>query len=97
MYNGVSRGAQITGVAVCSLALTWISFAFRIYVRMGILKFLGREDWITVAAMVLDRMGLMLEVVLTTADHFLNLLLTVSSSNGLWSGCTYEQYIPRLA
>ncbi|CZR67242.1 related to integral membrane protein [Phialocephala subalpina] len=52
MYVGVSRGAQITGVAVCSLALTWISFAFRIYVRLGILKFMGREDWITVAAMI---------------------------------------------
>ncbi|KUJ07107.1 uncharacterized protein LY89DRAFT_601901 [Mollisia scopiformis] len=52
-YVGVSRGAQITGVAVCSLMLTWLSFGFRLYVRCGILKFLGREDWITVAAMII--------------------------------------------
>lgn len=51
-YVGVSRGAQITGVAVCSLTLIWLSFALRLYVRGRILKFLGREDWITVAAMV---------------------------------------------
>jgi hypothetical protein len=52
MYSGVSRGAQVTGVAVCSLCLTWISTALRFYVRIGILKFVGGEDWLTVAAMV---------------------------------------------
>jgi hypothetical protein len=52
MYTGVSRGAQVTGVAVCGLSLTWISTALRFYVRIWVLKFVGREDWLTVAAMV---------------------------------------------
>ena len=52
MYIGVTRGAQVTGVAVCSLCLTWISTVLRFYVRIGILKFVGREDWLTIAAMV---------------------------------------------
>ncbi|KAJ5054539.1 uncharacterized protein L3040_000810 [Drepanopeziza brunnea f. sp. 'multigermtubi'] len=52
-YDGATRGAQVTGVAVCSLCLTWISFTLRIYVRLGILKFVGREDWLTVAAMTI--------------------------------------------
>ncbi|KAL2064632.1 hypothetical protein VTL71DRAFT_3769 [Oculimacula yallundae] len=51
-YSGVTRGAQVTGVAVCSLCLTWISFTLRFYVRMAVLKFVGREDWLTVAAMI---------------------------------------------
>ncbi|KAK6580089.1 hypothetical protein PZA11_007111 [Diplocarpon coronariae] len=51
-FAGVTRGAQVTGVAVCSLCLTWISFSLRLYVRMAILKFVGREDWLTVAAMI---------------------------------------------
>ncbi|KAH7348846.1 hypothetical protein BKA65DRAFT_525848 [Rhexocercosporidium sp. MPI-PUGE-AT-0058] len=52
MYSGVTRGAQVTGVAVCSLCLTWISFSLRLYVRMAVVKFVGREDWLTVAAMI---------------------------------------------
>lgn len=48
----LTRGAQVTGVAVCSLCLTWISVSLRFYVRIGILKFFGREDWLTLAAMV---------------------------------------------
>jgi hypothetical protein len=52
MYGGVTRGAQVTGVAVCSLCLTWISTVLRFYVRMSILKFVGREDWLTIAAMI---------------------------------------------
>jgi hypothetical protein len=53
MYGGVTRGAQVTGVAVCSLSLTWISTVLRFYVRVSILKFVGREDWLTIAAMVI--------------------------------------------
>ncbi|KAG4427946.1 hypothetical protein IFR05_016572 [Cadophora sp. M221] len=52
MYSGVTRGAQVTGVAVCSLCLTWISVSLRFYVRMAVLKFVGREDWLTIAAMI---------------------------------------------
>ncbi|PMD63906.1 uncharacterized protein K444DRAFT_522085 [Hyaloscypha bicolor E] len=52
MYGGVTRGAQVTGVAVCSLSLTWISTVLRFYVRVSILKFVGREDWLTIAAMI---------------------------------------------
>jgi type IV secretory pathway VirB3-like protein len=51
-YVGVTRGAQVTGVAVASLSLTWISMGLRFYVRAGLVKFIGREDWLTVAAMV---------------------------------------------
>jgi hypothetical protein len=51
----LTRGAQVTGVAVCSLCLTWISVSLRFYVRIGILKFIGREDWLTLAAMVCQR------------------------------------------
>lgn len=52
MYLGVTRGAQVTGIAVMALSLTWISFALRFYVRTRILKFIGREDWLMVASMV---------------------------------------------
>src|SRR5258706_12430258 len=48
----LTRGAQVTGVAVCSLCLSWISVVLRFYVRVRILKFFGREDWLTVATMV---------------------------------------------
>jgi hypothetical protein len=48
----LTRGAQVTGVAVCSLSLTWITVTLRFYVRMYMLKFVGKEDWLTVAAMV---------------------------------------------
>ncbi|CZT51138.1 related to integral membrane protein [Rhynchosporium secalis] len=51
-YSGVTRGAQVTGVAVCSLGLAWISFTLRFYVRIAVLKFLGRDDWLTIAAMI---------------------------------------------
>ncbi|KAF4633857.1 hypothetical protein G7Y89_g4267 [Cudoniella acicularis] len=53
MYTGVWRGAQVTGIAVMALSLTWISFTLRFYVRLGILKFIGREDWLMIAAMIL--------------------------------------------
>ncbi len=52
-YVGVTRGAQVTGVAVASLSLTWISLILRFYVRAFVLKFFGREDWLTAAAMVI--------------------------------------------
>jgi hypothetical protein len=52
MYGGVTRGAQVTGIVMCSLSLTWISTILRFYVRISILKFVGREDWLTIAAMV---------------------------------------------
>lgn len=48
----LTRGAQITGVATMSLSLTWISVSLRFYVRIRLLKFIGREDWLTFAAMV---------------------------------------------
>jgi hypothetical protein len=51
----LTRGAQITGVATMSLCLTWISVSLRFYVRIRLLKFLGREDWLTFAAMVGDQ------------------------------------------
>lgn len=51
-YGGVTRGAQVTGVAVASLSLTWISMALRFYVRAHLLKFVGKEEWLTVGAMV---------------------------------------------
>lgn len=51
-YVGVTRGAQVTGVAVASLSLTWISMVLRFYVRAGMLKFFGKEDWLTLAAVV---------------------------------------------
>jgi hypothetical protein len=54
-YVGVTRGAQVTGVAVASLSLTWISMMLRFYVRLSILKFFGREDWLTVGAMVFEQ------------------------------------------
>ena len=52
MLNVLTRGAQVTGVAVMALSLTWISVTLRFYVRIRILRFIGREDWLTVAAMV---------------------------------------------
>jgi hypothetical protein len=52
MLHLLTRGAQITGVAAMALCLTWISVSLRFYVRIRILKFVGREDWLTVAAMV---------------------------------------------
>lgn len=60
----------MTGVAVCSLSLTWISTVLRFYVRLGILKFVGREDWLTIAAMVcIQRMGIPRYSANRIADH----------------------------
>ncbi|CAG8955036.1 hypothetical protein HYFRA_00007050 [Hymenoscyphus fraxineus] len=53
MYTGVTRGAQVTGIAVMALFLTWLSFSLRLYVRTRLLKFFGREDWLMVASMIL--------------------------------------------
>ncbi|KAI9641044.1 hypothetical protein NHQ30_010472 [Ciborinia camelliae] len=50
---GVNRGAQVTGVACASLALPWIAVILRFYVRIGIQKFFGPEDWLTVASMII--------------------------------------------
>ncbi|KAM0165943.1 hypothetical protein ACHAQE_002043 [Botrytis cinerea] len=50
---GVNRGAQVTGVACASLALPWIAGILRFYVRIGIQKFFGPEDWLTVASITI--------------------------------------------
>jgi hypothetical protein len=63
MLHVLTRGAQVTGVAVMALSLTWISVSLRFYVRIGILKFIGREDWLTIAAMVFPDP-------LSPAEHF---------------------------
>lgn len=49
---GVNRGAQVTGVACAALVLPWIAVVLRLYVRIGIQKFVGTEDWLTLASMV---------------------------------------------
>jgi hypothetical protein len=48
----LTRGAQVTGIAVLGLSLTWISSFARMYVRTRMLKFVGKEDWLTAAAVV---------------------------------------------
>ncbi|TGO30361.1 hypothetical protein BPAE_0006g01010 [Botrytis paeoniae] len=50
---GVNRGAQVTGVACAALALPWIACILRFYVRIGIQKFFGPEDWLTVASITI--------------------------------------------
>ncbi|KAF7913690.1 uncharacterized protein EAF01_000096 [Botrytis porri] len=50
---GVNRGAQVTGVACAALALPWIAGILRCYVRIGIQKFFGPEDWLTVASITI--------------------------------------------
>ena len=67
----LSRGAQITGVATMSLTLTWISVSLRFYVRVRILKFIGKEDWLTLAAMV----GSKWKLIKTPPDRMLNKLV----------------------
>ncbi|RDW84839.1 hypothetical protein BP6252_02429 [Coleophoma cylindrospora] len=49
---GIGRGAQVIGVAVCSLCLSWITVGLRCFVRLGIQKFFGKEDWLTLVSMV---------------------------------------------
>ena len=49
---GVTRGAQVTGVAVASLCLSWLAVCARFYVRIRMQKMFGPEDWLTVASMV---------------------------------------------
>ncbi|TVY19760.1 hypothetical protein LARI1_G002445, partial [Lachnellula arida] len=53
MYTGVTRGSQVTGIAVMALSLTWISALLRLHVRTRILKFVGQEDWLMFATMIL--------------------------------------------
>ncbi|TVY43208.1 hypothetical protein LOCC1_G003504 [Lachnellula occidentalis] len=53
MYTGVTRGSQVTGIAVMALSLTWISALLRLHVRTRILKFMGQEDWLMFATMIL--------------------------------------------
>ncbi|KAL3423270.1 integral membrane protein [Phlyctema vagabunda] len=50
---GIGRGAQVIGVAVMSLSLSWISVSLRFYVRLAIQKGFGKEDWLTLVAMIL--------------------------------------------
>ena len=52
MYVRVTRGAQVTGVGVFSLHLTGYQPCFDFMFGLGILKFVGREDWLTIAAIV---------------------------------------------
>lgn len=52
MYTGVTRGSQVTGIAIMALSLTWISALLRLHVRTRILKFVGQEDWLMFATMV---------------------------------------------
>jgi hypothetical protein len=90
----LTRGAQVTGVAVCGLCLTWISVTLRFYVRIRILKFIGREDWLTVAAMVwlvcIKITALNRAPVLTVlSDPVLNPLRSPPQVYGLWTGCAY--------
>lgn len=49
---GVDRGAQVTGVACAALVLPWVAVVLRLYVRIGIQRFVGTEDWLTLASMV---------------------------------------------
>jgi hypothetical protein len=48
---GVTRGAQVTGVAGASLCLPWLAVVARFFVRIRIQKMFGREDWLTAASM----------------------------------------------
>jgi len=91
MYSGVSRGAQVTGIAVMALSLTWISAILRIYVRVGILKFLGRDDWLMFAAMVL-RIHVLLKIVADSAGIPDLTLFSLPGSDRLGIGCTHAQY-----
>lgn len=89
-------GLQVTGVAVCSLCLTWISFTLRFYVRLAILKFVGREDWLTVAAMVgMDDTQLRFStLILPDCLHYL--LFPLSSSYGIWTRRTHGKHYRRI-
>jgi len=49
---GVNRGAQVTGVACAALFCPWIAVMARCYVRLGIQKTFGKEDWVTLASLV---------------------------------------------
>lgn len=49
---GVNRGAQVTGVACAALFCPWVAVMARFYVRLGIQKIFGKEDWVTLASLV---------------------------------------------
>jgi hypothetical protein len=88
MYSGVTRGAQVTGIAVMALSLTWISAILRMYVRIGILKFVGREDWLMFAAMVFQ-MNIALEFIADSADALDLTLFSLPRSDRLGIGCAH--------
>lgn len=50
--QGVTRGAQVTGVVVASLCLSWTAVIARFYVRIRLQRMFGAEDWLTAASMV---------------------------------------------
>jgi hypothetical protein len=82
----LSRGAQITGVGVMSLCVTWICVILRFYVRIGILKFFGREDWLTFVAMVRRKRQVLDKNIADTSQIFmtaLSSLLLRTTSYGL--------------
>jgi len=93
MYGGVTRGAQVTGIVMCSLSLTWISTILRFYVRISILKFVGREDWLTIAAMVnmAPQSPKSLRWACST-DSLHHFLLPLYAGWVLWTWGTYGEY-----
>ncbi|TVY30727.1 hypothetical protein LHYA1_G000375, partial [Lachnellula hyalina] len=76
MFTGVTRGAQVTGIAVMALLLTWISALLRLYVRTRILKFVGQEDWLMFATMVAPQ-RLLFETLADTHKILITLLCSL--------------------
>lgn len=53
------RSGQVEAVIILFLVLTWVTFPLRAWVRLGIIKNWGVDDWLTLASLVsLDLTGL---------------------------------------
>lgn len=88
---GVDRGAQVTGVACASLALPWLAVALRAYVRIGIQKFFGPEDYLTVASVVGHQPNLCIHK-LTHPGYFHSPVWCNSVLSSVRTWCAHLQY-----
>jgi len=46
------RGHEILAVAILFLVLSWVTMGLRVYVRAGMLKSFGMDDWAMVVTVV---------------------------------------------
>ncbi|KAF2181548.1 hypothetical protein K469DRAFT_671295 [Zopfia rhizophila CBS 207.26] len=58
-----NRSGEVLAVAGLFFALTWLTVGLRVYVRAGMLKIFGKDDWTMVVTLVLFTVYLVFQIV----------------------------------